>query len=199
MFASPSVVGNIVYFGSTDNNVYALDANSGTKIWNYTAGGQIRDSLGVVNGIIYVGAQDGNFYALNATTGAKIWSSHDGHGDTYTNSSPAVVNGFVYVGSTHGNFVRFSRRQMAHKSLELCGRGKTFSVSRRVCRWSYVGGEDGALYAVYSSSGTKIWSQATGGPVYSSLAIADGIVYVGSWGGEVYAFDASTGAVVWSY
>ena len=42
-------------------------------------------------------------------------------------------------------------------------------------------------------------SQATGGPVYSSPAIADGIVYVGSWGGEVYAFDASTGAVVWSY
>jgi hypothetical protein len=35
--------------------------------------------------------------------------------------------------------------------------------------------------------------------VYSSPAVADGIVYVGSWGNTIYAFDASTGASVWSY
>ena len=42
------------------------------------------------------------------------------------------------------------------------------------------------------------WSYATGGPVYSSPAVANGVVYVGS-GDDLYALNASTGALLWSY
>ena len=37
--SSPAVAGGYVYVGSTDNNVYCLDAVTGAKIWNYTTGG----------------------------------------------------------------------------------------------------------------------------------------------------------------
>jgi serine/threonine-protein kinase len=35
--------------------------------------------------------------------------------------------------------------------------------------------------------------------VYSSPALANGVVYVGSEGGNVYALNATTGAKLWSY
>ena len=68
--ASPN---GVVYLGSSDHNVYALNAMNGTKIWNFTTGG-IVTSPTVANGIVYVGSDDHNIYALNAMNGTKIWN-----------------------------------------------------------------------------------------------------------------------------
>ena len=74
MDSSPAVVNGVVYVGSDDNNVYALNATTGAKLWNYTTGGAVDSSPAVANGIVYVGSDDHNVYALNATTGAKLWN-----------------------------------------------------------------------------------------------------------------------------
>ena len=37
--SSPAVVDGVVYIGSGDGNVYALNATNGAKLWNYTTGG----------------------------------------------------------------------------------------------------------------------------------------------------------------
>ncbi len=44
-----------------------------------------------------------------------------------------------------------------------------------------------------------LWSNATGGAVWSSPAVAEGVVYIGSNDGNVYALSTSTGAFIWSY
>jgi outer membrane protein assembly factor BamB len=49
-----------------------------------------------------------------------------------------------------------------------------------------------------ASTGTKLWSFATGGCA-NSPAVANGVVYVGSCDGNVYALDASTGVRLWSF
>jgi polyvinyl alcohol dehydrogenase (cytochrome) len=36
--SSPAVVGGVVYFGSGDGNVYALNASTGTKLWSFATG-----------------------------------------------------------------------------------------------------------------------------------------------------------------
>ena len=64
----------MIYFGSINQNVYALDASTGDELWSYTTGGPVESSPAVVNGVVYVGSQDHNLYALNARTGAKLWS-----------------------------------------------------------------------------------------------------------------------------
>jgi outer membrane protein assembly factor BamB len=94
--SSPAVANGIVYVGSDDNNLYALNATTGAKLWNTTGGG----SPAVANGIVYVGSDDNNLYAFNATTGAKLWNYTTGGA---VESSPAVANGVVYVGSEDGN------------------------------------------------------------------------------------------------
>src|SRR5262249_28162523 len=89
--SSPAVVNGVVYFGSDDGNVYALNASTGALLWRFAAVGQVESSPAVVNGVVYVGTGD-HVYALNASTGTKIWSYNTGSGVL---SSPAVVNGVV--------------------------------------------------------------------------------------------------------
>ena len=52
------------YVGSNDHNVYALDARTGEKVWNYPTGGYVFSSPTVVLGTVCVGSEDRNVYAL---------------------------------------------------------------------------------------------------------------------------------------
>ena len=56
LYSSPAVVDGVVYVGSDDGNVYALNASSGAKLWNYTTGGDVYSSPAVVGGVVYVGS-----------------------------------------------------------------------------------------------------------------------------------------------
>ena len=38
--SSPAIVNGVVYVGSYDQNVYALNANTGAKLWNYVTSGR---------------------------------------------------------------------------------------------------------------------------------------------------------------
>ena len=51
--SSPAVSNNIVYVGSNDNNLYAIDAVSGKEIWRFTTGNSVSSSPAVSNGVIY--------------------------------------------------------------------------------------------------------------------------------------------------
>ena len=98
--SSPAVANGVVYFGSLDNNTYALDATTGALLWNYTIGNRVSSSPAVANGVVYIGCRDNNTYALDAATGAFLWKYTTGGSVT---SSPAVANGVVYFGSQDRN------------------------------------------------------------------------------------------------
>jgi hypothetical protein len=85
---------NAVYIGSEDNNVYALNASTGAKLWSYTTGSVVNSSPAVANGVGYVSTGGGNVYALNASTGALLWSYATGALSTL---SPTIVDGVVYI------------------------------------------------------------------------------------------------------
>jgi outer membrane protein assembly factor BamB len=63
----------------------------------------------------------------------------------------------------------------------------------------YIGSTDGKMYSFGATSGDLIWSQGTGGYVYSSPAVWKGRVYAGSYSEKIYAFDAATGEIVWEF
>jgi outer membrane protein assembly factor BamB len=96
MDSSPCVVDGRVYFGSYDDNVYALDALTGEKLWNYTTGGYVSSSPAVAYGKVYVGSDDNKIYCLDETTGALLWDHPTG---SWVSSSPAVADGMIFVGS----------------------------------------------------------------------------------------------------
>jgi outer membrane protein assembly factor BamB len=62
--SSATVASGVVYVGSYDGNLYALNAATGAKLWSYHTGNQVFASPTVVNGVVYVGSGDGNMYAF---------------------------------------------------------------------------------------------------------------------------------------
>ncbi|MGA8762433.1 MAG: PQQ-binding-like beta-propeller repeat protein, partial [Candidatus Sulfotelmatobacter sp.] len=93
-----------VYFGSDDFNVYALNASTGAKLWNFTTGRYVHSSPAIANGVVYVGSYDNKVYALDASTGAELWSYTTGKSVL---SAPAVANGVLYAASEDFNVYTF--------------------------------------------------------------------------------------------
>ena len=60
----------VLYVGSADNKVYALDTEDGNKLWEFVTGGPVNSSPTLSDdGVLYVGADDKNLYAIQASSG----------------------------------------------------------------------------------------------------------------------------------
>jgi uncharacterized repeat protein (TIGR01451 family) len=101
----PIVVGKLVYVGTSRNNMYALDTESGAIAWVYSGGepGTIMASPSVVDGVLYYAATNGHVYALNAATGSLIWDREIIRLGGFR-TSPAVYDGSIYLGGEDGVF-----------------------------------------------------------------------------------------------
>ena len=64
----------MVFLASKDTHtVYALDANSGTELWHYSAGGRVDSPPTIYEGRVLFGAADGYVYCLRAADGVLMW------------------------------------------------------------------------------------------------------------------------------
>jgi len=206
--SSPAVANGVVYVSSEDYNIYALNATTGAKFWNYATRGYIVSSPAVANGVVYVGSSDCDVYALYANNGTKLWNYTTGNSVL---SSPACANGFVYVGSADGNVYALNATtgsklwSYATGTMVLSSPSSPAVVNGVV----YVGSFYGNVYALNADTGTKLWNYTTGSSVYGSPAVANGVVYVGnegeydatnnSYNGSVYALNAANGIELWDY
>jgi len=179
VISSPAIAYGLVYIGSTDQNLYAIDLQTGKEKWKFKTESSISSSPAVSAGLLYFISYDGNLYALDAETGKLKWKFETGgerrfahknlHGlhpsgetspdpwDFYL-SSPAVFNGAVYFGSG-----------------------------------------DNYIYSLDAASGSLKWKFRTGDVVHGSPAIADGTLYAGSWDSMLYALDAASGGGKWRF
>ena len=177
--SSPAIAGGLVFIGSLDGSLYAIDQETGQQKWKTDPTDSIASSPAVADGIVYYLSYDRALYAAAADTGAAKWLFATGgerrfeakglHGlmpadqniadpmDVFL-SSPAVFNGRVYFGSS-----------------------------------------DGHVYAVDAKTGVLSWSFLTKDVVHASPAIANNTVYIGSWDSNLYALDAETGAEKWRF
>ena len=70
--------GGLVYFGNIDGTLFAVNKQTGRKVWERVSdAGIIAAPLLVsdkVKSYLFVGDQDGVFHAVDALTGKEIWS-----------------------------------------------------------------------------------------------------------------------------
>jgi hypothetical protein len=59
-----------VYVGSSDDNIYCLNAATGAKVWEYTTGDSVVSSPAVSDGFVYVGSMDDKVYCLKELNAA---------------------------------------------------------------------------------------------------------------------------------
>ena len=193
--SSPAIDKGNVFFGSQNQDVYSVDATTGTEKWHFETGKIVFSSPVVADGVVYVGSHDGNLYALNESSGKERWRAKT---DAEVESSPTVEGNRVYVGSDDGKVYAFDRTSGFERWRFETGQA-VFSSPTVVGRSLYVGSKDDNVYALDARTGRKLWRFTTGDEVCSSPAVAGGAVYVGSNDHNVYALDASTGAERWRF
>ena len=193
--SSPAIDKGRVYFGSQNQNVYAVDATTGAERWNFETGKIVFSSPAVSNGVVYVGSHDGNLYALNESSGKERWRFKTA-GEV--ESSPAVGQNFVYVGSNDGKVYALDAATGFERWRFETGQ-PVFSSPTIAGRVLYVGSRDNNVYALDAKTGRKLWRFTTGDEVWSSPAVSGGIVYVGSNDHNVYALSAATGVERWRF
>lgn len=193
--STPAVASGIVYVGSNDGNIYALNATNGKKTWNYSTSGAVHSSPAVVDGVVYVGSRDGNLYALNSTNGYKLWNCSATGG---VDSSPAVSNGVVYVGSFDRKIYAMNATNGDVLWTYLTG-SIVDSSAAVVNNTVFIGSQDSNMIALDATTGQKLWNYSTGNPITASPAVVNGVVYVGSWDSSVYALNSTNGSKIWSY
>jgi outer membrane protein assembly factor BamB len=195
VISSPAVLNGVVYIGSWDHKLYAIDAITGKEKWRFATGNLIFSSPAVADGVVYVGSDDKNLYAINAVTGKEKWRFTTGK---VVFSSPTVVDGVVYVGSHDKNL--YAIDAATGKEKWRFATGNLVRSSPAVANGIlYVGSDDKNLYAIDAATGKEKWRFATENLVFSSPAVANGVVYVGSDDKNLYAINAVTGKEKWRF
>ena len=75
---STPAVGNldgipIIFFGSHDHHVYAIDAAEGNEVWKFPTEGVVAGKPLLLDRMVIAGSFDRKLYALDATDGSKLW------------------------------------------------------------------------------------------------------------------------------
>lgn len=225
--ASPAIADGVVYIGSMDANLYAIDQETGKEKWKYKSRMPIASSPAVSGGLVYFVSSAGALGAVDAATGKIRWvlpteyerkfEAKNLHGlqpeaqtipdawDVFT-SSPTVANGKVYFGSGDGN-VYAADAQTGVLQWKFATKDVVHASPAVVNNTVYIGSWDSYLYAIDADSGQQKWSfQAGEDPkihnqvgFQSSPTVVDGVVYVGCRDAHVYAIDAATGRKKWDY
>jgi len=184
VFGEPAVVGDVVYATGTVNGgaeteadglVFALDRDSGERLWEQSLGAATLAAPVVHDGTVYATAKDGRVVALSAADGSPVWESRV-EGDVYTTP---VTNGDSLVLLAEGALVQVDAAsgevgwRTAIGDVLINGMATTGDTV-------YVGGNE--LRAVDLADGTLRWevpvpraAGAFGGPIVSGETIFVGV------------------------
>ncbi len=204
--SSPTVADGVVYFGSGDGNVYALDAASGKLKWKFATGDVVHASPAIANGTLYIGSWDSYFYALDAATGQQKWrfktgDDPDTHNQVGIQSSSAVADGVVYFGCRDSTLYALDAGTGEKKwVIDTKGSWVVGSPAVLAGKVYFSTSDSGLFYGVDAKTGAVLFSVSSKKwPMFSSPAIAGNIAYIGTNFGELLAVNVASGQVAWTF
>jgi outer membrane protein assembly factor BamB len=215
VWGTPTVGDDLVFFGSDDDNLYAVAVENSHLKWKFATQGAVRSQPVIAEGLVYFTSDDGYLYAIDAQDGTQAWRTDIGNfmprdqrdnlgtsseptGYDYLQSSPVVSYDQVYVGSADGNVYALA-----------ADTGKinwTFKTGAKVRATPtvdnstvYIGSWDEFLYALDALTGQMRWKTPMGGEVQTTALIDNDRIYCASRKASVVALDAQTGEMSWEY
>ena len=204
--SSPAVVNGAVYFGSSDGNVYSLDAQSGAVKWKFKTGDVVHASPAIADGVLFIGSWDSFFYAIDAATGKEKWRFKTGedadiHNQVGIQSSASVADGMVYFGCRDAHLYALDA-STGEKKWDFGTKGSWIVSSPAVKdgKVYFVTSDSSLIYALDAKSGAVLHSEGLHRwYLFSSPAIAGDQLYVGSTQGKLVAADLSSLKTVWEF
>jgi len=205
--------------GNVENPGVTLDAGprdiSGGPKWTFTTGAGVISSPVIAKGKMYIGSNDKHLYCLDAYNGSLIWKFALENADQMTvyGSTPAVIGNKVITGPDDSNIYcldantgellwKFNVGTYTPVQVSL-GQFNVRSSPIIYNNKIYVGSHHNNRTYCIDLNGNQVWSFETGGPILSSVAIENDIVFQTTRGSNdpvwsdldnVYMLNAANGA-----
>ncbi len=218
--SSPVIYENILYIGTAstqhENFLYALDIETGEKIWDFKIEDRFGASAAVEGGTVYIGDSGGNFYALDSKNGDLIWDFKIEEGIL---STAAVYGGEVYFGGgdldadrdTKNGYIfaldaasgqkkwRFMDEEIGIEHLYTIETTPAISDDTLYYRTGR-----NMLIALDINTAEKKWSARIGGVslpagLPPSPAVYSEKVFCGSMDRSFYAVEPKSGEIIWAF
>jgi outer membrane protein assembly factor BamB len=180
-----------LYFGSTNNKVFCLDAADGFKEWEIDLPDKIWSTPAILNDTLYIGCFDKKLYALDTTDGSIKWE-YETEGSIV--STPVISDGTVYFSS-------FDRNLYALDAVT--GNLKWKFMTERWL-WAkpviyqdtlYAPCLDGKVYVFDASTGEKETEYNLEKPVSSSPVIINDLLIVTAQDGVIFRIDMNVNSL----
>jgi outer membrane protein assembly factor BamB len=184
----------VLYVGSYDHNLYALEADNGKFIWKYAAEGGIVSKPAIYDNKVYFGSADQKVHAISCRNGQKVWVQST-EGAIY--SSPVIEEGHLFIGSDdeHLHVLNIMAGREAWK-VNLGSRVRSSPIIEN--EHVYIGSENGEIQC-YDFSGNIKWRTAAKRAVIGSPHFYQDVIYITSLDGVLYAIDAKSGWIIWRF
>jgi outer membrane protein assembly factor BamB len=203
---APTSGGEVVYAGSRDHYVYALDLATGQRKWRTDVGGTALPSQPTGTDVVWAGSEDGTMYVIDYVTG-KVAGRVPVGGPV--GAAPLTVIGQVYLGTTKGGLYNVFEDLTNAPSVmwRFPANGAVTGTPVPVANGdlTFAATTQGTVYAVQAGSdlsggtGTSQWTVQLGGPVRGGLAFHSNMLYAGCDDGYLYAIDTTDNTVSWKY
>jgi outer membrane protein assembly factor BamB len=200
--APPLQVGDVVYVGTADNHMFALDASTGDQVWPqpFETGHSIWGQPAYSNGTLYVTSLDRSLHALDAQTGVEQWETQL---EGAIASQPVLNEDLVYV-AEFGSQVHGIDKTNGNIIWSAPAENWVWGAPAYADGVVYYADINGNVYAVDGQTGEARWQASAPGAVQTNPLVVDGIVYIASEGessdvpaGALTAFNAANGEQLW--
>jgi len=193
-----------VYIGGYDGRLYAVDRDTGKRVWGSTLGDYIGSSPTLYNGTVYIGVEmrepTGYIVGVDADTGEEVFRSEKFGNQPHSTPTIDPGSGSIFIGENDGYLhCYWMGNQTERWRFKTGGDIKsTDSVSEGMV---YITSWDGSLYAINITTGISRWTFSSGAGSMSSPTVdaEAGVVYFGNQGGVFYAVNSSNGDELWDF
>lgn len=194
---TPLLVGDTLYIGTYDGQIFALDVTTGGTRWSSPPTGSMQSvekSLAVAGDVILVGGGDGSLDALDRRSGSPLWSLK---ADNALYSAPLIVNNQVFFATDYTAYAaELETGQLLWQSTISTANGNGSSPAYDNELLFIPTGND--LVALDASTGNEVW-RVQSQSWFWGVAVAHDQVYVGNVDHYLYAYDAKTGNELWKF
>jgi outer membrane protein assembly factor BamB len=192
--SAPAIVDGVVYVGSMDEYLYAIDLKTGREKWKYKAG-PIKAPPGVHRGLVYVGDVDGKFYCVEAATGRQRWTFET---EGEITSGANFAGDKILFGSGDETLYCLSPEGKKLWGFKIEG-GPVIGSPSIVGEHTFVAGCDSSLHVVNVNTGKESAAVDLGGQVGATAALDGDMLYVGTMTNQVVGVNWKKGEVLWKF
>ena len=185
-----------VYFGCSGGKVYALDAETNEKQWEFETGDKIWSTPAIDGDTLYTGSFDKKLYAIDTDTGEAKWEEpFEAEGAII--ATPLVYNNTVYVGAFDRYLYAVDAEDGSLRWKSEVEAGNWFWVEPVADNGIiYAGCLDGKVYILDADDGHEVADAIDlESAVSSSPVLVDDAIIFASQEGKIFSLDTENNTV----